>query len=221
MPILRFNAEFLESGSIAMISVSKALAAGIVAAVAVTFPVSFASAQNLDAGAIEKSLTAKPKTRSLTRSFSGDAAAKADAEFLNSLPTRGIKIEMRKKLDEIVAKQELPKIDITINFDFNSDQIRPDAFAVVDELGKALSSDALAKSRIAINGHTDAVGSDPYNQNLSDRRAASVRAYLIQKFGIAEDRLIAIGYGEERLKNVGDPFADENRRVEVINLTQG
>jgi len=204
-----------------MISVSKTLAAGVIAAVAVAFPATFSSAQSLDATSIEQQLTAKPKTRSLTRSFGGDAAAKADAQFLNSLPTRGIRIDQRKKLDEIVAKQELPKIDITINFDFNSDQIRPDAFAVVDELGKALSGDALKGSRIVLNGHTDATGSDGYNQDLSDRRAASVRAYLIEKFGIAADRLVAIGYGEERLKNQGDPFADENRRVEVINLTQG
>ncbi len=207
-----------------MISISKAFAAGMIAAISVALPVSYAAAQTVDANSIVNQLTPKAKTRSLTRSFSSggvDAATKADTQFLNNLPTRGIKIELRKKLDEIVAKQELPKIDITINFDFNSDQIRPDAFAEVNELGKALSSDALLKSRIAINGHTDAVGSDGYNQVLSDRRAGTIRDYLIAKFHIDPERLIAIGYGEERLKNPADPFADENRRVEVINLTQG
>ncbi|MCB1462197.1 MAG: OmpA family protein [Nitratireductor sp.] len=185
-----------------------------------------AAAQTVDAGSIVEQLTPKkkPLTRSLTRSLSTQGAGesaedKADKKFLSTLPTRGLRIDQRKKLDEIVEKQDLPRIDITINFDFNSDQIRPESLADVDELGKALSSDALSKYRIVLNGHTDAVGSAEYNQNLSERRATAVRNFLIDKFGIAPDRLIAIGYGEERLKNAAIPEADENRRVEIINLT--
>lgn len=158
------------------------------------------------------------KTRSLVKQPGMNAE---DAAFLKNLPTRGIRIDQRKKLDEIVAKQELPKVDVTIQFDLDSDRIRPDSIAAVNELGVALISEALKNSRIALNGHTDASGSAEYNQDLSDRRAASVRAYLIKTFGIPEDRLLAIGFGEERLKNNGDPEGPENRRVEVVNLTQG
>ncbi|MGI9402354.1 MAG: OmpA family protein [Rhizobiaceae bacterium] len=182
-----------------------------------------AIAQTTDSQTIIDSLAPKkPKTRSLTRSFSVQKPVEtADDAFLKALPTRGIRIEQRKKLDEIVEKQDLPSIDIEINFDYDSAQIRPSSLKDVDALGQALTSDALAESRIALNGHTDASGSDGYNQALSDRRAAAVRDYLINSFGIAADRLIAIGYGEERLKNPADPLADENRRVEVINLTKG
>ena len=194
------------------------LAAGI-AALLVSAPCAWA--QSVDANTIIQTLKPSGKTRSLTRSFGNDNAAAADQQFLNELPTRGIRIEQRKKLDEIVAKQELPKIDVTIEFDYNSDRIRPDAIASVNELGKALASDALKGSRIVLNGHTDAAGTGEYNLNLSDRRAASVRAYLISHFGIGADRLIAIGYGEERLKNASEPLSGDNRRVEVINLTQG
>ena len=168
---------------------------------------------------IESLKPKKPLTRSLTRSFSNGAETQDD-KFLNALPTRGIRIEQRKKLDEIVEKQDLPRIDIEINFDYDSAAIRPSSIADVDELGKALTSDVLSESRIVLNGHTDASGSDAYNQGLSDQRAASVREYLIQKHGIDGKRLVAIGYGEERLKNQADPLAAENRRVEVINLTK-
>lgn len=182
-----------------------------------------AIAQTTDSQTIIESLAPKkPKTRSLTRSFSVKKPVEtADDIFLKVLPTRGIRIDQRKKLDEIVKKQELPSIDIEINFDYDSAQIRPSSLKDVDALGQALTNETLAKSRIVLNGHTDASGSDGYNQDLSDRRAAAVRDYLISNFGIAPDRLVAIGFGEERLKNTNDPLADENRRVEVINLTKG
>jgi outer membrane protein OmpA-like peptidoglycan-associated protein len=183
-----------------------------------------ASAQTVDSGSLVESLTPKTqKTRSLTRSLkpqpSGPNAE--DAEFLKTLPTRGIRIEQRKKLDEIVKQQDLPRVDIEINFDFSSAEITPASIPDVNELGKALSSEALSGYRIVLNGHTDAVGGDAFNQELSERRAASVRQYLIEVFKIAPDRLIAIGYGEERLKSPSVPDAAENRRVEIINLTQG
>ncbi|GIL03142.1 MAG: hypothetical protein BroJett030_30410 [Alphaproteobacteria bacterium] len=184
-----------------------------------TFLAAPALAQAVDAGTIVETLTPK---KPLTRSFKAPSAADAaDEQFLQSLPTRGLRIDQRKKLDEIVAKKELPKIDITINFDYDSDRIRPDSIPALTELGKALTSEALASSRIVLNGHTDAAGSEAYNQNLSDRRAASVRDYLIGTFNIGPDRLIAVGFGEERLKNPVDPLAAENRRVEVVNLTSG
>ena len=182
-----------------------------------------AYAQTVDAGSLVESLTPKQKTRSLTRSFKAQPSGPSaeDSEFLKTLPTRGIRIEQRKKLDEIVKQQDLPRVDIEIGFDFNSAEIRADSLPDVEELGKALSSEALSAYRIVLNGHTDAVGGDAFNQDLSERRAASVRQYLIDVFKISPDRLIAIGYGEERLKNPGVPDAAENRRVEVINLTQG
>ncbi len=185
--------------------------------------VASAQAQTLDSGSIVESLKPKAKTRSLTRSINGGggSANAEDAEFLKTLPTRGIRIEQRKKLDEIVAKQDLPRIDIEINFEFNSADISADSKADVDELGKALTSEALSSYRIVLNGHTDGVGGDAFNQELSERRATAVREYLIKEFSIDAGRLVAIGYGEERLKNTADPEASENRRVEVINLTQG
>lgn len=193
-------------------------AAAVIAAIGLSAGTStIAMAQSVSSDDIVNQLKPRKPTGGLTRSFKKDP----DDVFLEELPSRGIRIEERKKLDEIVKKQDLPKIDIEINFDYDSAEIRPESLPDIDELGKALTSDALAESRIVLNGHTDAAGTDAYNQELSDRRAASVRNYLMSKFSIDGDRLIAIGYGEERLKNTGDPLAAENRRVEIINLTKG
>lgn len=181
------------------------------------------AADGVEANSLVEKLTPKkkPLTRSLTRSIGGAPSAedKADNAFLSTLPTRGLRIDQRKKLDEIVEKKDLPRVDITIQFDFDSDRIRPESEPDVNELGKALTSEALKTYRIVLNGHTDAKGSADYNQNLSERRAASVRGYLIEKFKIDPNRLIAVGFGEEKLKAGIDPEADENRRVEIVNLT--
>lgn len=191
----------------------------VLAASSVSAP-SGAWAQTVTEGGLVDSLKPKVKTRSLK----GDSGPSAeDKAFLNSLGTRGIKIvkKDREKLDEIVEKAALPKIDIQIQFDYDSASIRPSSLADVDALGKALSSPELSSYRIVLNGHTDAKGSDEYNLRLSEARALSVRDFLVRNYGIAADRLISIGYGEERLKDAADPEAEENRRVEVINLTQG
>ena len=84
--------------------------------------------------------------------------------------------------------------------------------AALNDVVKILNSDTNLK--LAIEGHTDNVGADAFNQTLSDRRAASVRQYLISK-GIAESRLTSAGFGETK------PIADnktpkgraQNRRV--------
>ena len=211
----------------------RGIAAATIFGVSMALAAAPAVAQSLNADTITRSLTPKKtqQAKPLTRSF-GKPKPDADTQFLNALAnddvpvTRGLRIDLksketREKLDEIVEKKQLPSIDIEINFDFDSDRIRPSSIPDVNALGQALSSPGLSDARIVLNGHTDAKGSDNYNQDLSERRAASVRSYLIGTFGIAADRLIAIGYGEERLKNPGDPDAAENRRVEVINLTTG
>ena len=52
---------------------------------------------------------------------------------------------------------------------------------------------------------------------MAERRAAAVKEYLVRTFGIAPDRLASYGRGKSLLKNTADPFAAENRRVQVIN----
>lgn len=112
------------------------------------------------------------------------------------------------------------KIVITqkIHFEFDRATIRPISYPILDDVASLLARNPQI-AHVRIEGHTDWIGSDAYNQNLSQRRADSVRNYLIQK-GIAPDRLIAVGFGETR------PIADnntvlgraKNRRVEFTVL---
>ena len=69
-----------------------------------------------------------------------------------------------------------------------------------------------------MNGHTDAKGSEGYNQELSERRAAAVVTYLAQYHKVDVSYLKAIGYGETQLKDPAYPEDALNRRVEIVNL---
>lgn len=95
-------------------------------------------------------------------------------------------------------KYERGKLDYTgvINFEYNRAEIRTD-----DETKKTLAEfkSFLEKNKdvkISVEGHTDSRGSDEYNRKLSDRRAASVRAWLLEN-GIAEERVTSVGKGED------------------------
>jgi outer membrane protein OmpA-like peptidoglycan-associated protein len=139
---------------------------------------------------------------------------KLDALFVT--PPGQISTSQRKEV--AVIAQERPTIDLTVYFDFNSAEISPKAVPTLVELGKALGSDALKVTRFLLAGHTDAKGSNAYNLKLSQRRAEAIRRYLVTQFRVDEQRLLAIGYGEEQPKNKADPLADENRRVQVVNF---
>jgi OmpA family len=69
-----------------------------------------------------------------------------------------------------------------------------------------------------VAGHTDAKGGTTYNQKLSEHRAEAVKRFLVRRFDIPEENLVTVGYGKQQLKNRDDPFAAENRRVQVVNL---
>ena len=190
--------------------------AGLVASLA-ALP---AAAQTVTADGLVEELT---RTAPAARGLHGqqpaagvpDAAAEA---FLRALPARGLTIEARSQLATITESQALPRVDVEIPFDFDSATLREDVLPDLIAIGDALTAPQLSGLRFALAGHTDGVGAAAYNQELSERRALAVRDFLLQRFAIAPDRLVAVGFGLERLKTPADPRAAENRRVEVINL---
>ena len=93
-----------------------------------------------------------------------------------------------------------------------------EALDALNDLGTALQNDDFAHIQILVNGHTDAKGDDAYNLSLSKARAEAVRSRLILDYGIAPDRLIAIGFGEQRLRDPSNPESTTNRRVEIVSL---
>jgi outer membrane protein OmpA-like peptidoglycan-associated protein len=160
-----------------------------------------------------------PLTRSLSVSPVEQAKKAERAKFVDTLrnrPTRSLSMDERQQIATVA--QERPRIDLEIKFDYNSANIAKAALADMDNLGKALTDPALKGGTFVLAGHTDAVGSDEYNHDLSSRRADSVKRYLTEKFSLAPDRLVTAGYGKTRLKNKDNPKAPENRRVEVVNM---
>jgi len=69
-----------------------------------------------------------------------------------------------------------------------------------------------------VAGYTDAIGSEAFNQDLSERRADTIKAYLVEKYGLAGSDLVTVGYGKTRLKNPDNPTDAVNRRVQVVNM---
>ena len=112
-----------------------------------------------------------------------------------------------------------PTVRLPIFFEFNSTTLRPEAHALLDKVGAALASDDLGTFRFSVEGHTDSVGSERFNDQLSRDRAAAVKTYLMAR-GVREERLSTIGHGEATpvASNGTDDGRQRNRRVEVINL---
>ncbi len=103
--------------------------------------------------------------------------------------------------------------DLLVNFDFNSDKLTPAARQNLDQFAKALRDPRLKGEKFEIDGHTDATGTEDYNQGLSERRANAVVSYLASQ-GLDASDLIAKGFGKTKPR-VADPFSAENRRVET------
>lgn len=102
-----------------------------------------------------------------------------------------------------------------INFDFNSAVIQPASFALLDQAAQLLRS--RQGWQIVVEGHTDGIGSDAFNKELSMRRAQAVRAYLVTK-GVDQGSLSAIGHGFDKpvASNETQGGRAQNRRVEIV-----
>ena len=166
-------------------------------------------------------LKPKPVTRGLSAgSPQVDTAAQAkETGFVNTLrnrKTRSLSLGERQEIAELAATK--PKIDLEIQFDYNSADISKGSTSAVQELGKALSSPDLKGSTFVVAGHTDAIGGEAYNQELSERRADTIKKYLTEKYGIAGSDLVTVGYGESKPKDANAPMDPANRRVQVVNM---
>src|SRR5262245_27939526 len=107
-------------------------------------------------------------------------------------------------------------VGLNVLFEFKSDKIVPRYYTDLDKVGQVLERHT--DGRFYIEGHTDSIGSDAYNQVLSDKRAESVKRYLVQHFSIPPERLVTIGYGKSKPRetNETDEGRATNRRVELV-----
>jgi outer membrane protein OmpA-like peptidoglycan-associated protein len=162
----------------------------------------------------------KPLTRGLSAGPQADpAVAAAEGRFVQTIrgrATRSLSVTEREEIATIA--KDKPNIDLEITFDYNSADISAKSLPSVQSLGKALTNADLKGSTFIVAGHTDAAGGEAYNQDLSERRADSIKRYLTDKFGIAGTDLVTVGYGKSKLKDPSNPMAEVNRRVQVVNM---
>ncbi len=103
-----------------------------------------------------------------------------------------------------------------IYFDFASDQLRPESAEVLKQIANVLRDHPDWK--LSVEGHTDNIGGDDFNMDLSRRRAESVKAALVREYQIAPDRLTTAGFGATLPVAANDTMEGRarNRRVELV-----
>jgi len=128
--------------------------------------------------------------------------------------------ETRRAMQALGARESATEVVVELPadvlFDFDKADIRPDAAGALAQLATVLRGYPNGKARL--EGHSDAKGDDAYNRRLSERRAAAVKSWLVEREGIDGGRLSTRGWGESRpvASNDTDAGRQKNRRVEVI-----
>lgn len=117
--------------------------------------------------------------------------------------------------DEPEPMAEPVRVELDVKFDFDRAVVKQDSMSDIQNLADFMQQ--YGQTSTVVEGHTDSVGTDAYNQRLSERRANAVRDVLVNQFGVDASRVDSVGYGEAR------PVADNataegraiNRRVEA------
>jgi peptidoglycan-associated lipoprotein len=119
---------------------------------------------------------------------------------------------------KITALEDGLRFAFPVNFAFNDANVRPEDQAALDRFFD-VAQKYYPNATITVEGFADPAGSAAYNRRLSERRAESVKSYLVGK-GMTDQQLRSIGYGEARQVNQGawgeDPGAEANRRVVFV-----
>jgi outer membrane protein OmpA-like peptidoglycan-associated protein len=190
------------------------------AVLSMTAGLALAGDNNPSTAQILHDLQPKQLTRSLSAVPQADPAVKAKElgiiATLRNRKTRSLSLGERDQIAEIASNK--PKIDLDIQFDYNSADISTTSLPSVRSLGEALSDASLKGSTFVVEGHTDAIGGEAFNQDLSERRADSIKRYLTEKYGIAGANLVTVGFGKNRPKDPNAPMDPINRRVQVVNM---
>ncbi|TBV16156.1 OmpA family protein [Stutzerimonas kirkiae] len=110
---------------------------------------------------------------------------------------------------------EAVRVELDVKFDFDRAVVKPESQADIRNLADFLK--AYPQTSTVLEGHTDSVGTDAYNQRLSERRAKAVRDVLVDQFSIDGSRVDSVGYGESRpvADNATEQGRAINRRVEA------
>ena len=170
---------------------------------AVPAPVTQASGPNADSIRLANEAAARRAAEDAARRRAADSIARAAADA-----------RARAAASSLAAT-----LTAMVHFDYDQSDLRPADRAILDAKVPILQANSGVMIRVA--GHTDERGSDEYNLALGQRRAAAVKAYLVQH-GIADSRIATVSYGEEKPIAQGEDEAAwaQNRRAE-FDITGG
>jgi outer membrane protein OmpA-like peptidoglycan-associated protein len=132
-----------------------------------------------------------------------------------------IAFQLSQRKSIAISGQVVRRVDLpTVTFEYNSDKLTPQAQAQLDELARALNYEDFKGIPFRVSGHTDATGSERYNQGLSERRARAAMSYLASGHSLDPAKIEWVGLGESEPDPQYGPTAPEQRRV-AIELTPG
>jgi len=117
--------------------------------------------------------------------------------------------------DGCPAVAEVVRVELDVKFDFDKSVVKPESYSDIKNLADFMKQ--YPQTTTVVEGHTDSVGTDAYNQKLSERRANAVRDVLVNQYGVEGERVNTAGYGESRpvADNATDAGRAVNRRVEA------
>lgn len=115
----------------------------------------------------------------------------------------------------VVEAVEPVRVELDVKFDFDKSRVREESYGDIKNLADFMQQ--YPQTSTTVEGHTDSVGTDQYNQRLSERRAEAVRDVLVNQYGVEGGRVNSVGYGESRpvADNATDAGRQINRRVEA------
>lgn len=181
------------------------------AALAIALPHGAALAQN------------KLSRNEIVNSLQGaEVQATIHADDLRAQALQNIKLypgeNAKESLPLSAQLAKLRQFNVEIDFDFDSDRIRPQSYETIGLIADALHTPYLWGQKFFVVGHTDAKGKREYNLELSRKRAEAVREALVTTFRVPAAQLEAVGLGEEDLRDKDNPDSAVNRRVQIINV---
>ncbi|MGL4318879.1 MAG: OmpA family protein [Pseudomonas sp.] len=117
--------------------------------------------------------------------------------------------------DGCPAVAEVVRVELDVKFDFDKSKVKEESYGDIKNLADFMNQ--YPSTSTTVEGHTDSVGTDAYNQKLSERRATAVREVLVNQYGVGSERVNSVGYGESRpvADNATEAGRAVNRRVEA------
>ncbi|MBS7661426.1 OmpA family protein [Pseudomonas lalucatii] len=134
----------------------------------------------------------------------------------------GAEAEKMVMVEEVMVEEpampepaEVVRVELDVKFDFDKSRVKEESYGDIKNLADFMKQ--YPQTTTVVEGHTDSIGTDAYNQGLSERRANAVRDVLVNQYGVEGGRVNAVGYGESRpvADNATDAGRAINRRVEA------